>query len=118
MAERFIQSHIRRMLLFESLPDDQLEIVANAFQVLRFEPGALVFRQGQPGQGLFYFVAGRALLTRFEQDGSATRTEVMVGEITENEYVGEATLFGETIEPASLRVVESSVVLFLTRQRL
>lgn len=118
MAERFVQSHIKRLLLFERLPDPQLEMVANAFQVLRFEPGAVVFQQGQPAQGLFYFAAGRGVLTRWEQNEGGSPVQVPIGEVRANEFVGEAALFAQMQETATLHIVESSVVLFLSRQRL
>ncbi len=120
MPQPFIESHIRRLLLFERLPDDQLEMVANAFQVLRFEPGEVVFHQGQPGQGLYYFVSGRGLLTHREPDPSAPggSAETPVGEVKTNEFVGEQALFGQTIEPTTLRIVESAIVLFLSRDQM
>lgn len=118
MAERFVQSHVRRLLLFERLPDSQLELVASAFQVLRFEPGAVVFREGQPAQGLFYFVAGRGVLTRWEENERGEAVEIPFGEVRANEFIGEAALFTQMVEAATLHIVEPSIVLFLSRQRL
>jgi hypothetical protein len=114
MPERFVQSHIRNLPLFQRLTPGQLAEMAEAFQVLRFEPGETIFQQGQPSQGMFLFVAGRGVLTQVGSDGA----EHVVGAVGENEQVNESALFMEGVENASLRVAESAVVLFLSRQRL
>src|SRR5690606_19180955 len=44
--------------------------------------------------------------------------EEPVGSVSANEYIGEQSLFAQMLENASLRIVESSIVLFLSRQRL
>ena len=73
----------------------------------------------EPAQGLFYFVSGRGVLTHVEQDEpTAPPVEVIIGEVRPNEYVGENALFSPIVEHATLRIVESSIVLFLSRQRL
>ncbi len=114
MPERFVQSHIRNLPLFQRLTPAQLAQIAEAFQVLRFEPGETIFQQGQPSQGMFVFVSGRGLLTQIGSDGA----EQVVGAVGENEQVNESALFIEGVENASLRVAEPAVVLFLSRLRL
>ncbi len=118
MSERFVQSQIKRMLLFERLPEDQLQLISGAFQVLRFEPGAVVFREGQAAQGLFYFVSGRAVLTHWEPNSTGQTVEVPIGEVGQNQFLGENALFTQAQEHATLHIVESAVVLFLSRQSL
>ncbi len=120
-SERFVQSHIKQLPLFQRLPDDQLQLIANISEVLRFEPGVIVFQEGAPAQGLFMFVAGRGILSRMEPNTAPTGPRMIdepVGEVNANEYVGETSLFVETQENTTLRVVESAVILFLSRQRL
>ena len=114
MPERFVQSHIRKLPLFQRLTPGQLAEIANAFQVLRFEPGETVFQQGQPSQGMFVFVSGRGVLAQVGSDG----VERPVGAVGENEQVNETALFVDGLENASLRVAEPSIVLFLSRHRL
>ncbi len=113
MAERFVQSHIRNLPLFQRLTAPQLAEIAGAFQVLRFEPNEVVFRQGQPSQGMFVFASGRGVLTQVGADG----VERPVGGVGEGKHVNETALFTDGVENATLRAAESSVVLFLARQR-
>ena len=110
MTDRFVLNHIRNIPLFERLSPDQLGALSTAFQVLRFDPGEIVFAQGQPTQGMFVFVSGKALLTRVTPQG-----EQNLGLIGGGQYINDAALNEPMIESATLRIVESSVVLFLSR---
>jgi hypothetical protein len=103
--------------VFERLTPDQLEALSAAFQVLRFQPGEVVFAQGQPTQGMFVFVSGQALLTR-SASANGQPVEQRLGMVGSGQYLNEAALNAPMIESATLRVVESSVILFLARGRL
>jgi hypothetical protein len=113
MAERFIQSHIKNLPLFERLTPQQLPEVAEAFQVLRLEPGNPLFQQGQSSQGYFVFVSGRGVLTQRGADGQ----ERTVGVVEAGQSINESALFTDAVENASLRAAEPSIVLYLSRQR-
>ena len=89
MAERFVQSHIRNLPLFEQLSPPQIGVLANIVQVLRFEPGQLVVQEGQPTQGLFLFVSGRGILTRRAPNGM----EESIGSVESGQYVDEIALY-------------------------
>lgn len=114
MADQFVLSHIRRLPVFERLTPEQLALVASIVQALRYEPGEIIIRQGQRNEGLLLFVSGRALLVQTGQDGR----EVTIGTVSANEYLNETSLFAESAAPASLRVQETAIVLFLPRQQL
>ncbi len=113
MTDRFVLNHIRSIPLFERLSPEQLSALSTAFQVRRFEPGEIVFAQGQPTQGMFVFVSGKALLTRQTPQG-----EQQLGLVGGGQYINEAALNEPMIESATLRVLEPSVVLFLSRARM
>ncbi|MEO8393362.1 MAG: cyclic nucleotide-binding domain-containing protein [Chloroflexota bacterium] len=111
MAERFVQSHIRNLPLFEQLSPPQLGVLANVVQMLRFEPGQLVVQEGQATQGLLLFVSGRGILTRIAPNGM----EESIGSVETGQYVDEIALYNTGVETASLRVVESAIVLLIPR---
>jgi hypothetical protein len=112
MANRFVLTHIRNLPLFAKLPPTQLEWVAEAVEILQLQANTLVFRQGQPAQGLYMLVSGHAALLTSGPDGEQVR-----GEVFENQYVGEATLFRVTNERMSMRVTQPSLILFMSRLR-
>jgi CRP-like cAMP-binding protein len=114
MPDRFIESHIKQIPMFQQLPPDQLDMVVQAFQVLRFEPGQVVVQQGQPTQGLFVVVAGSGVLYRDNPDGSRQPVRTL----TENSMLDRGALFEGGVEEGTLQVVDSMVILFLARARM
>jgi len=114
MADRFVLSHLKRFPLFASLSPQQLEAVANAAQVMRYQPGEVIFAQGQPASGAVIFASGRGELSQIGPDGVARQA----GVVNAGEYLNEAALFTEVIAPVTLRAVETSIVLYLSRQQM
>jgi hypothetical protein len=114
MPDRFIESHIRQLPLFSRIPDEYLPWIAEAFDVMRFDAGDFVFKQGQTAQGMYMFVSGRGQLIQADNQGQQQR----IGMVEPNTYLNEAALLQYIQESASLQVVEPAVVLFVERKRL
>ena len=111
MADRFIQSHIRQLPLFEQLSPPQIGVLSNIVELLRLEPGVLALQEGQPTQGMLLFVSGRGVITRRAADG----TQESAGVVTAGQFIDEDALYIVGVEPFSLHIVESSVVLLIPR---
>lgn len=114
MTDRFVYAHIKRLPLFQRLTEAQIGPITRAFQVMRFEPGEIVFAQGQPSRGMYYFVSGGGVLAQSDANG----VQHQIGYVGENQFLNEVALFKPTTESATLRVVQPAVVLALTRERL
>ena len=104
---------LRQIPMFQSLSQEQLQAVAAQCQPLHFQPGSLVFAQGQAKQGAMIFASGRGVLTQTDASGG----ETVIGQIRAGQMAGESGLYGDGVEPANLRVVEPAEVLFLSRKR-
>src|SRR5579871_3449963 len=111
MAERFVQSHLRNLPLFAQLTPPQIGVLANIVQVLRFDPGQLLVQEGQEDQGLFMFVSGRGILTRVAPNG----VDETVGSVETGQYLDERALYNVGVEGASVRIVESAIILLIPR---
>lgn len=111
MADRFVQSHIRNLPLFEQMSAEQIRLLSTIVQVARLESGQTVFQENQPTQGMFLFVGGRGILTRRLPNGMEDR----VGMVESGQYIDEEALYGEGFETASLRVIETAIVLLIPR---
>jgi membrane protein YdbS with pleckstrin-like domain len=121
MPDPFVVNHIRRLPVFQNLPEKQLELLSDIVEVLSFEQGGLVFQQGAPAQGLFLLVSGRGLLTQFvpnPTNPSGGMIEQPVGELRPGQFMGMKALFEPDTERASLRIVEPAIVLFLKQDSL
>lgn len=114
MADRFVLSQIKRYPLFDRLTPEQLEQVANAAQVLRFQPGEIVFAQGQAVGGLLMVVSGRGELIQTDSDG----IQHSIGMVSPGEYLQENALFAETAAPVTLRIIETAIIIYLERSQM
>lgn len=112
MSDRFVIGHLRQLPPFERLSPQQLGLLASVTQVMRYEPGAAIFTEGQPALGMYVFVSGRGMLTRRNAQGF----EEQLAYVAAGQYINEASLYQDLRETATLRVVEQSIVLFISRR--
>ncbi len=112
MPDRFQESHIRQVPLFQSLTQAQIEIVAQSFQVRRYNPGEVIFNQNDPTMGMHIFVEGQAVLLRITREGHRQS----IGIIRAGQYINQNALFQEGRETATLQAVQPVTALFLSRQ--
>ncbi|MFA9460395.1 Crp/Fnr family transcriptional regulator [Thiohalorhabdus sp. Cl-TMA] len=85
--------------LFAGLSSDKLEALERLSLSRTYERGAVIFRQGDPADGLYLIETGRVKLQLTQQDGE----EVIVDLLGEGEYFGEMALIDA--EPRSTGVV-------------
>jgi hypothetical protein len=112
MADRFVLSQLKRQPLFARLNPDQLEQVAGVTQVLRLNPGQVLFQQGQHAYGMAMFVSGEGQLSQFNPQ---TNMEAAIGVVRSGEYVNQDALFTNLVSPVTLRVMAEAVVLSISR---
>ncbi len=114
MPDRYIESHIRRIPLFQNLTYDQLKLIASAFVLSRYEQGEIIFSEGDPTQGLMMFVSGQAVLMRRTPAGQ----NQVLGHISAGQFISQQALFADGVETATLQVAQTASVLVLSRLRL
>ncbi len=114
MADHFVVTNARRLPLFARLDAQQMDWVASVTQVLRFEPGEELFKQGEPAQGMMMVISGSGLLVQRGSDG----IERPFGKVSAGEFINDNALFNDITTQATLRASESSIVLFLSRQQM
>jgi CRP-like cAMP-binding protein len=80
---------LRASPLLESLDDDELAAVVQAFVLVRCAPGQIVLTEGEPGQSVFVLASGAVRV--FVRDSTGRNVEV--AELAEGAFFGEmATL--------------------------
>lgn len=115
MADRFVIANARRLPLFARLDAQQMDWVASVTQVLRYEPGEELFKQGEPAQGMLMVISGSGLLVQRGPDG----VERPFGKVSAGEFINDAALFSDVVTTqATLRANESTIALFLSRQQM
>ncbi len=114
MPNQFIESHIRQLPKFATMPWQNLQWIAEAFQLMRVEPGEVIFAQGEETTGMYLFISGKAQLIRTDENGQSQ----VLGVVGTNQYLNEAALYSPGVETATLRVTEPAQVLYLSRTSL
>jgi CRP/FNR family cyclic AMP-dependent transcriptional regulator len=101
---------LRQTHFFSGLPLESLKIFAYLCVRERLHAGEFLFRQGENDQQAYYIVSGRARLERSENERE-------IREFGAGVFIGGLTLLGETRRLYSLRAVEETVCILLSRDK-
>ncbi|HEU5316658.1 MAG TPA: GGDEF domain-containing protein, partial [Chloroflexota bacterium] len=101
--------------LFAGLPPEDLLPLAEAAEVVTFQPGERIVNQGDPGESLYLVVDGRVeVLARINEDGVVTET--VVAWMTVGDALGELSLLDGQPRSASCVAVNPVTCLCLGRE--
>jgi CRP-like cAMP-binding protein len=99
---------------FGGLPDASLDVLVSMLVERRFDPGATVVSEGQPGRSLFIVHSGRLGVSQQRASGPVIR----VTDLVPGDFFGEMTLIEMQNRSATV-VAESATVLYeLTARQL
>lgn len=101
---------LRRVSLFQDLDDHILREIATAAVEQRWEPGQEIVRQGDTGVGAFIVRSGKVEIVQ-ERGGSTEK----VRELGPGGFFGEMALLDEFPRSATVRAVEPTTCLGITR---
>lgn len=88
-----------------------LEALSSRLHQVALAPGGLLFRQGETGDAVYFVVSGRLSVVVTRDDGQ----EVRIGEVGPGESVGEMALVSGEPRMASVRSIEASRLLRLSK---
>lgn len=111
MPDRFIESHIRAVPMFNGIPDAQFQKIAQAFRAQRYNTGDVIFYEGTPTRGMHIFVEGQAVLMTTGPDGSRQN----LGLVRENTHINDEAIFRDGVQTATLQAIRPVTTLLLTR---
>ena len=69
---------LRGVPLVEGFSDDQLDIVADMFNIRRLEPGAWLLREGEIGREMFVLIEGEADVLKVVDQAKRSLTNIAV----------------------------------------
>ena len=98
---------------FSGLETGRVEELAARARVQLWEAGEELVREGDPGDSLFVVTRGRLEVLQQGEKGA-----VVVGSLGEDEFFGEASLLTGSPRSATVRAVEPTEVLMLSREAL
>jgi CRP/FNR family cyclic AMP-dependent transcriptional regulator len=92
---------LRRVRLFADLPPDDLRQIAAVAEEMTFDDGAVLARQGEPGDMLFIIISGEVVVTAAGESGN----RVELSRRRPGDYVGEMAIISREKRMASLSAV-------------
>src|SRR5215216_17255 len=103
---------LRTMDIFEALPSEELEIVAQLLRERRLGEGEVLCRQGDPGDALFIVTGGRIRLSTTDPSGN----EKILTYFTDGQFFGEMSLLTGAPRSATATAETDSQLLVLDRR--
>ena len=104
--ENPLHDTLAQVPLFRDLGRKDRQAVGEGLQHLQFAEGDVIFRQGQPGVGLYIVLSGEVEILRDDQDGTRTR----VSHVEAGGSFGELALLDESELTASAIATEPTEV--------
>ena len=102
---------LRGLELFEALADDEIDALARKVNTLSWDPGTVVFEEGDLGDACYVLYNGRAKITRRLVDGQP----IALAQLERGDMVGELALFASERRAATLQVVEATTAVSISR---
>jgi len=105
-----VADFLRKVTLFQDLDDRSINAIANAVVEQSYSPGQIIMREGDSGVGAFIIRSGRVEVLQ-KRGGS----DVKLAEMGPGDFIGEMALLDEFPRSATVRAIEPTTVLGLTR---
>ena len=103
MAHDENKAFLRRVPLFASLSEAQVDMLAAGSVRRNYPKGRTIVAEGEPSSSLYILLSGRAKVQRSDSDGK----EVILAVLRSGEFFGEMSLIDDSPRSASVITIES-----------
>jgi CRP/FNR family cyclic AMP-dependent transcriptional regulator len=104
-------SLLRRVPIFASLAESQINILENSFVKRKFRSSSLIFRQGDQPDAFFAILIGRVHVLARDRRGK----EVIFNTLKQGDYFGEMSLIDGSPHSTSVKAVTACELLMIDR---
>ena len=112
MSESYIIDRLKGLQFFRGLSQEQLEIVGEHVVGHVFEPGEVIFEEGDPGDSVYFIIDGELDVTM----QSDWEEEVKLATLGPGQSCGEISIIDDLPRSASVIAVTQSSVLSLNKK--
>src|SRR5437763_3600227 len=114
LAHDTVVGLLHELELFESLSADEIDALSRKVDTVSWEPGTIVFQEGDYGDACYVIYNGRVKVTRRLVDGQP----IALAHVGHGGMVGELALFASERRAATLQVVEPTTAIRISREDL
>src|SRR3954453_7190124 len=100
--------------LFEALSDEEIEALAGKVDTVSWEPGEIVFQEGDVGDACYVIYTGGVKVTRRLVDGQP----IALAQVGHGGVVGELALFASERRAGTLQAVDPTTAVAISREDL
>ena len=102
---------LKKIHLFHSLEDDELQVIAEGLEELPVAKGGVVFQQDSKAESFYLIYGGSVRIVR-KQD----RKEIQLARLVKNDYFGELALVSNRRRSGTVTALEDTSLLVLSRK--
>jgi len=102
---------MRRVPLLAGMKPDKLKLLAYLSELVIYQEGDVVFRQGEPGESAYLIYEGTARVVKDGADGP-----IQINELGRFELFGELAIVGDTNRTATVVAASELKVLCLSKE--
>ncbi|HEY0702549.1 MAG TPA: cyclic nucleotide-binding domain-containing protein [Candidatus Acidoferrales bacterium] len=99
--ERALDSHLRAVPIFAELTDDFIEGLRDKVELLRFSPGQVICRQGDPADSFYLVRIGFVKVSQNHPGG-----EMVLAYLSRGDYFGETGLLNNDVRTATCSALD------------
>ncbi len=100
------------MKICEYLTDDELERVSPCFEVEHYPAGAVLFREGDPGDYMGFVISGKIEITKQTEFKGK---EIVIALVGKGSFIGEISTFDALPRSTSAKTIEDTELLIFRR---
>jgi len=101
--------HLKRIPLFTSIADTELQLIAEKFEAASYQPGQIIIKEGEIGRHLYVILEGQVRVVAAIDDNES---DITLSFLNTGDYFGEMSLI--TGEPRSATVIAETLTKTLT----
>lgn len=105
---------IRRVPIFDSLPDNQVALLHGLVESRRYQKGEYIFQEGEPSNALFVISEGVVKVSKLSETGK----EHILRFLFSGDFDGQFALFKEGLHYSTAEALEDTVVCRIYREDL
>jgi CRP/FNR family cyclic AMP-dependent transcriptional regulator len=103
---------LRNIPLFAGLPTPRLKLIAYTAEMVRFEPGEVIVRQGDPADAVYIIAEGEAEVLLTDEDGH----ELSLGTMSRHTLFGEIAVLCQGRRTTTVKAKDRVVTYKITAQ--